>query len=278
MKSIRSVRTLGILLFLGAVGACRGEVVEIRDRGVGNEYMSGKPITLPAASLATNLFRSGTQLISNRLHTARAARFDSSGRLAYMTGEPAPLTLPAGGSTPGSNGPASSALKTAVQGGGLMPAAGESADTDGFPPYLIGQQYVWFLQNVRHYTNYECTVTVDRPSTFYLLVDNRVNDYGPESSYDDPRFGLPDTQWILDDGWQRVDTGLTPLRTETNRGDYLGIDEGNNGTINQVYAIFSKQLRQPGSVTLRTELDGNIYCLVVSTNVNGPAHTTAAAK
>jgi hypothetical protein len=258
--------------------ACRGEVVEIRDRGVGNEYMSGKPITLPAASLATNLFRSGTQLISNRLHTARAARFDSSGRLAYMTGEPASAVPSAGGATPPANGAGSATLKTGLQTAEAVPPPGDGADSEGFPPYLIGQQYVWFLQNVRHYTNYECAVTVDRPSTFYLLVDNRVNDYGPESSYDDPRFGPPDTQWIVDDGWQRVDTGLTPLRTETNRGDYVGIDEGNNGSINQVYAVFSKQLRAPGSVTLRTELDGNIYCLVVSTNPAGPAPTATAAK
>ena len=125
---------------------------------------------------------------------------------------------------------------------------------------------MWFLQDVRHYTNYSCTVTVDCPSTFYLLVDNRVNDYLPESSYDDPTFGPPDTQWVLDDGWKRVNTGLTPLLTPTTAGDYLAIDEGNNGTLNQIYAVYAKTLNKPGSVTLGTEFDGNIYCLVVSTN------------
>jgi len=115
---------------------------------------------------------------------------------------------------------------------------------------------------VRHYTNYACTVTVDSPSTFYLLVDDRVNDYLPGSEYDDPSFGPPDTQWVLEDGWKRVNTGLSP----NGAGDYVGIDEGDNGTINQVCAVYSRTLTSPGSIKLGTEFDGNIYCLVVSTN------------
>lgn len=97
-------------------------------------------------------------------------------------------------------------------------------------------------------------------------MDNRVNDYSRGSEYDDPTFGPPDTQWVLEDGWNRVNTGLTPVVSPTCAGDYVGIDEGNNGTINQVYAVYSKRLHKPGSITLGTEFDGNVYCLVVSTN------------
>lgn len=223
--------------------AVEAVVIEITETGAGHEYMSGEPITLPAASLSTNLFGIGAQVISNRAHVARAAMFDASGQLAHMPGEP---VSPVNGSSEAQT---------------LM-----LLNTNGFPAYLIGQPYVWLLQNVRHYTNYTCTVKVDRAVTFYLLADNRVNDYLPESSYDDPVFGPPDTQWILDHGWRRVNTGLTRRITPTSAGDYVGIDEGNNGSINQTYAVFARTLTQPGAVTLGTELDGNIYCLVIATN------------
>jgi hypothetical protein len=218
-----AVATFSSLLAAGA-GAAE---IEVKDSGVGNEYISGQPTTLPAATLSTNLFGPGAQVIRNRTHTAQAPAFDATGRL-FMA-EPVP--------------------------------------TNGFPPYLVGLPYVWLLQNVRHYTNYTCTVKVAHPATFYLLVDNRVNDHLPESPYDDPSLGPPDTQWILDDGWKRVNTGLSPTNCEANKGDYLGIDEGNNGSLNNFYAIYSKSLTQPGEIKLRTEIDGNIYCLVIKTNV-----------
>jgi len=225
-------------------GGLSSAVISVQDRGEGNNYMSGEPITLPAGCLSTNLFGVGVQVIRDRAHVARPVVFDANGRLQDMPGEPTP---PAAWSN-------RARLSTPL-------------NTNGFPAYLVGQPYVWFLQNVRHYTNYACTVTVDRPATFYLLVDNRVNDYLPASAYDDPVFGPPDTEWILADGWQRVNTGLTPRLTPANAGDYVGVDEGNNGSINQAYAVYSRTLVQPGTVTLRTAFDGNIYCLVISTNV-----------
>jgi hypothetical protein len=227
----RALRLPAALALFGlglALGdALPAAVVSVQDQGKGNEYMSGEPITLPAGCLSTNLFTNGVQVIRNRAHTARPAAFDVSGRL-LMEAAPSP---------------------------------------NGFPAYLVGQQFVWFLQNVRHYTNYACAVKVDCPCTLYLLVDNRVNDYGSDSPFDDPTFGPPDTQWILDDGWQRVNTGLTPSASGASAGDYVGIDEGNNNTLNNFYAVYCRTLKAPGAVTLRTELDGNMYCLVVSTNV-----------
>ena len=256
------VAALGVMLFWAA--GLEAAVVSVQDEGVGNDYMSGEPITLPAARLSTNLFRNGAQVIRNRLHSARPATFGESGRLAYMRGEPVPMTVDTTTNLP-ANGSGAARPPSATTNG---PKGGESASvTNGFPGYLEGQQYVWFLQDVRHYTNYSCTITVDCPSTFYLLVDNRVNDYFFDSSYDDPSFGPPDTQWMLDDGWKRVNTGLTP----NGAGDYVGIDEGDNGTINQVYAVYSRTLTNPGSIKLNTEFDGNIYCLVVSTNTLDPA-------
>ena len=256
---VRLAVVLLVLLFCAEWS--RSAVVSVQDKGAGLDYMSGDPITLPAAQLCTNLFRNGAQVIRNRTHRACPAVFDSMGRLSHRPGEPASVLG-----------------KTRAKGSGRNkkpPVPAEEAERDhqgshgasGFPTYLEGQQYVWFRQDLRHYTNYSCTVTVDCPSTFYLLVDNRVNDFARGSEYDDPTFGPPDTQWVLDDGWKRVNTGLTPVVTPTCVGDYVGIDEGNNGTINQVYAVYAKTLSKPGAISLGTEFDGNIYCLVVSTNL-----------
>jgi hypothetical protein len=263
---------VALLVLLFCAGVLRAAVVDVHDQGAGNDYMSGEPITLPAAALNTNLFRNGAQVIRNRLHTARPVVFDSTGRLDFQTTWPkkqtanAGTSLPANGSHPTGSGASS---------GNGADGLDQAAATNGFPAYLEGQQYVWFLQDVRHYTNYSCTVTADCPSTFYLLVDNRVNDYLDDSSYNDPNFGPPDTQWFLKDGWKRVNTGLTPVVDPTHAGDYVGIDEGNKGTINQVYAVYARTLSKPGSITLGTEFDGNIYCLVVSTN---PAPLAKAPK
>ncbi|MEI7939339.1 MAG: hypothetical protein WCK27_21860 [Verrucomicrobiota bacterium] len=255
-------------------GLSRAAVVSVLDSGAGNDYMSGAPITLPAAALSTNLFRDSAQVIRNRLHTARPVTFDSTGRLEFLTNRLAKRTADGGTNLPGND--ARPAPLAAPAGDGPDPADGASTG-NGFPAYLEGQQYVWFLQDVRHYTNYSCTVTVDCPSTFYLLVDNRVNDYLIESPYDDPAFGPPDTQWVLKDGWKRVNTGLTPVVNPTHAGDYVGIDEGNTGTIRQVYAVYARTLSKPGSITLGTEFDGNIYCLVVSTNAAPLAKATKPA-
>lgn len=227
----RSGIALGLML-AGAAVAAAG-VVSVRDEGQGNDYISGDPITLPGARLSTNRFGNGVQCVINRPHCVKPAAFDASGRILFDPN------------------------------GGAKPTFGDSQ----FPAYLEGQEFVWFLQDVRHYTNYACTVTVDCPSTFYLLVDNRVNEFGADKSYTDPVFGPPDTEWIPADGWKRVNTGLTPVITPVNQGDYVGIDEGCNGTLNQLYAVYRKTLREPGSVTLRTQFEGNIYCLVVSTNL-----------
>lgn len=214
------------LLLFVATAASEATEIRVSDRGEGCDYVSGAPIALPAASLSTSNFQEGICPIKNRRHKVRAAGFDSSGALSYA----------------------------------------ETARPAPFPEYLNGKPYVWFLQDVRHYTNYACTVSVDHPVTFYLLMDNRVNDFTPLSALDDPSFGPPDTEWIPQDGWTRVNTGISPQAGGTNRADYVRVREGGVNAISQFYAIYSKTLPKGGSVTLRTQFDGNMYCLVIATN------------
>ena len=237
------IKLVATALLTACLGDLQAAVVAVRDEGAGGDYMSGDPITLPAAALSTNRFGIGARCILNRSHCVKPALFNRAGQLELRQ-EPDAVPTP-------------------------VPNV-----TNGFPAYLEGQQYVRFLQDARHYTNYACTVTVDCPSTFYLLVDNRVNEFSTDKSHSDPVFGPPDTEWVQKDGWDRVNTGLTPAITSTSRGDYVGIDEGCNGTVNQCYAVYSKTLTRPGAITLRTQFEGNFYCLVVSTNLPADEQTT----
>jgi hypothetical protein len=231
---------LALLALLWAFVATGGEI-KVSDRAEGGDYMSGLPATLPAAVLSKNRFDEGAHPIRNRNHTVRAASFDAFGALSLA----------------------------------------ESAKPVPFPAYLKGNPYVSFLQDVRHYTNYACTVSVDVAVTFYLLVDNRVNDFREISSLDDPSFGPPDTEWVLSDGWERVNTGLSPKAGNASRPDYLLIDEGGVNeygvqAIHQFYAIYSRTFPKGGSVTLQTQYQGNMYCLVVATNGVATASGKAA--
>jgi hypothetical protein len=232
LARIRSACLSGLgLLALWMVSAAVGAQIVIRDRAEGGDYMSGQPVTLPAAALSTNLFGENARPIWNRRHEVRAAAFDAAGALSVT----------------------------------------EAAKPAPFPNYLKGSPYVWFLQDVRHYTNYSCTISVNCPVTFYLLVDNRVNDFKEMSSLDDPSFGPPDTEWVLKDGWQRVNTGISPTAGTVSRPDYILIDEGGVNeygvqAIHQFYAIYSRAFPSGGSVTLQTQYQGNMYCLVVATN------------
>lgn len=218
---------VALVFLIEATGFALGAEIEVSDQGQGGDYISGTPMTLPAAGLNTNLFGLDALPIKNRRHDVQPAAFDSFGALSHA----------------------------------------ESAKPSPFPEYLKGNPYVWFLQEVRRYTNYSCTVSVDCPVTFYLLVDNRVNDFTESSSLDDPAFGPPDTEWIPRDGWVRVNTGISPEVAGTNRADYLCIREGGVGAISQFYAIYSKSFPQGGSVTVHTQFEGNMYCLVVGTNL-----------
>ncbi len=109
------------------------------------------------------------------------------------------------------------------------------------PVYLVGGDYVRFANDARENAGYSATVTTDVPSDFYILVDNRVN--GPaldasSSNTTDPDLG-GNLQWIIDGGWERVNTGISP----NGQADYTGVDESGDGVgagvaLNQFYAVY----------------------------------------
>ncbi|MEM7383360.1 MAG: LamG-like jellyroll fold domain-containing protein, partial [Verrucomicrobiota bacterium] len=123
-------------------------------------------------------------------------------------------------------------------------ASGELAITGdlnvGLPSYLVGNPYVRFANNARDQGDYSATVTSAVPSKWYLLLDNRIN--GPEGNASSPNSTDPELggtfQWVIDGGWERVNTGLSP----NGQGDYTGVDEGGDGPLNQFYAVYTRCL------------------------------------
>ena len=142
----------------------------------------------------------------------------------------------------------------------------ESKAFISLPDYLIGNEYVRFAQGARDNADYSATITTDEPSIFYLLIDNRLD--GPagnssKSNQTDPVLGGT-LQWVLDDIWVRVNTGISP----NDQADYIGLDESGNGTgpgvgLNQFMSVY-RYGAPATSVTVRNNgMDGGAMISVV---------------
>lgn len=153
-----------------------------------------------------------------------------------------------------------------------------------FPSYLVGLEYIQVSNENRSVANYSLDVTLTEPAIAYLFLDNRLN--GPLSnvsslSTTDPVLGGP-LQWVIDDGWERVNTGFMP----GGQADYLGIDEGvtvasedlrnhtstglvggsGNG-LNNFFAIYTKQFAAGTHIGFTKQLGiggGNMYGVAVA--------------
>lgn len=144
-------------------------------------------------------------------------------------------------------------------GSGLLSTEGDLVVS--LPNYLVGRPYVKFANNARDQDDYEATVTSDEPVQWYLLLDNRIN--GPAENADSSNDSDPELggtfQWVIDGGWERVNTGISP----EGQADYTGVDEGGDGGLNQFYAVYT--LTGPSmAVTVRNNGTGgsNMISLV----------------
>ncbi len=133
------------------------------------------------------------------------------------------------------------------------------------PEYLLDGDYVRFANNARNNAAYQAVVTTNAPADFYLLIDNRAN--GSASNNTSPNTTDPDLggplAWVVDDGWERVDTGISP----GSGADYTAVDEAGDGTgpgngLNQFYSVY--RLANLTEVTLKPLgiAGGNMYALV----------------
>lgn len=117
------------------------------------------------------------------------------------------------------------------------------SDPANFPSYLLGLPYVLTMNSNRDNLNppFRIDITTNGPGTAYLFIDTRLGD---AIATDDPLLDAVANgaaAWITADGWQPVRTGLRPADF-TGTIDILGNDENIDGTINNYYAIYSRQI------------------------------------
>jgi len=136
------------------------------------------------------------------------------------------------------------------------------------PDYLVGGEYVRMANNARDNASYELSITVDTPSYLYVLIDNRLdgpNDEKVDAAYATPPILGGDLQWVIDDGYVIMNTGLMP----DGQPDFTGVDEGGNGTgpgqgLNQFYTIFMREIPVGTSTTSQQGIgNSNMYSVVV---------------
>jgi len=137
------------------------------------------------------------------------------------------------------------------------------------PAYLTGGEYIMSGNDNRDNATYQLDISVSEPAVIFMLVDNRLTD---GANGDPPNFaeGLDPTLWTLAMTWLATG-GFQPLTNGINRTanlswpDEVGIDEGSDGSINNWYSIYAKQV--PAGMTSIFQPDNggrNMYGVVVT--------------
>lgn len=128
------------------------------------------------------------------------------------------------------------------------------------PAYLLGNDYIMSGNDNRDNASYSLLVSVDTPSRVFMLIDNRLQD-GDNAT--PPTFGPVNMQWILDESWTATSNGLN-RSVNPFLPDEVGFDEGADGTINQWYSVYYRDV-PAGSFTLRQADNAgrNMYGVVV---------------
>jgi hypothetical protein len=129
------------------------------------------------------------------------------------------------------------------------------------PSYLAGREYIMSGNDNRDNPSLTMDVTVSQPVDVYLLIDNRNGD---GSNANPPTFTGTNMQWVLDQSWAAVKSGIN--RTgNSNVPDEVGIDEGSDGTINNWYSIYTKSFPAGTFQLKQADNNGqNMYGAVVA--------------
>jgi hypothetical protein len=91
------------------------------------------------------------------------------------------------------------------------------------PQFLRGLDYVRPANDDRTIADYTLDVTLSAPATLYLFIDNRVGD----NTNTNPPTLTTNMTWVARDGF-------------TSLNQQFGIDEGNDGAVNQFFTIYSR--------------------------------------
>ncbi|MGH8245939.1 MAG: hypothetical protein ACREUU_05850, partial [Gammaproteobacteria bacterium] len=136
-----------------------------------------------------------------------------------------------------------------------------ASDSLQIPAYLLGQEYIMSGNDNRDNGGYRLDVSVTTAVQVYMLIDNRLQD---GNGADPPTFGPANMQWVLDEGWLPVMTGINRAANPA-IPDEIGIDESADGTRNQYYSIYTRPF--PACTFQLKQADNagrNMYGVVVS--------------
>ncbi len=137
-----------------------------------------------------------------------------------------------------------------------------ASDTVFIPDYLLGGEYIMSGNDNRDNASYLLDVTVSGPVNVYLLIDDRLPD-GDNTT--PPQLGAGAMQWVLDEGWTPVMSGVNRTSDPT-LPDEIAIDEGADGTLNQWYSIYTKAFAAGTFQLKQADNAGrNMYGVVVTT-------------
>ncbi|MCZ7638052.1 MAG: hypothetical protein M5U12_19620 [Verrucomicrobia bacterium] len=155
------------------------------------------------------------------------------------------------------------------------------------PKYLLGGEYIMSGNDNRDNPSYSLQVTIAKKSFVYMLIGDRMGDGDNANPPNHPNWtgdrsgdGVPDMQWIVDEGW-------TPVKTGHNRHgnpdwpDHIGVDESADGAgpgqgVNQWSSIYLKVF-DAGTFTLGAPDNSgqNMYGAVVVPYPEKPIVTAA---
>ena len=129
------------------------------------------------------------------------------------------------------------------------------------PAYLAGGEYIMSGNDNRDNASYRLDVYVATPVHVYMLIDNRLSD---ANNANPPTFDATHMQWILDQGWTAVRTGVN-RNSNASIPDEVAIDEDANGSINNWFSIYTKDF-PAGTFTLRQADNAgqNMYGVVIT--------------
>jgi hypothetical protein len=108
------------------------------------------------------------------------------------------------------------------------------------PELVLGAQYVMLANDDKGISAYELDLTFAIKATLFVFVDNRMGGAAGGKGVNPNISGMP---WLTDMGF--VDTGVD-----------IGIDESNDGSINQYFSIFSLAV-EPGTITIYGNTEGH---------------------
>ncbi len=132
------------------------------------------------------------------------------------------------------------------------------------PSYLLGNDYIMSGNDNRDNASYSLLVSVDTPSRVFMLIDNRMSaDTAGTDNLDPPTFDSTHMQWIVDQGWLATGNGLNRFSNPF-VPDEVPIDEGADGTINQWYSVYYRDVPAGDFTLLQADNAGqNMYGVVV---------------